>query len=69
MSYYPDGVDHLHQRIRGRCLSVFWTSRAKALITEHRAAVWAIAEALMAERALNSEQIDTNVERNTCRIT
>jgi hypothetical protein len=28
-------------------------------ITEHRAAVWAIAEALMVERSLNSEQIDT----------
>jgi hypothetical protein len=37
----------------------FGAAEAKALIIEHRAAVWAIAEALMIERTLNSEQIDT----------
>ena len=37
----------------------FGLAEAKALIIEHRAAVWAIAEALMVERTLNSEQIDT----------
>jgi hypothetical protein len=35
----------------------FGAAEAKALIIEHRAAVWAIAEALI-ERTLNSEQID-----------
>jgi hypothetical protein len=37
----------------------FGLAEAKALVTEHRAAVWAIAEALMIERTLNSDQIDT----------
>jgi hypothetical protein len=37
----------------------FGLAEAKALIEQHRAAVWAIAEALMVERTLNSEQIDT----------
>jgi hypothetical protein len=37
----------------------FGLVEAKALITEHRAAVWAIAEALMIHRTLDAEQIDT----------
>jgi hypothetical protein len=37
----------------------FGLAEAKALITEHRAAVWAIAEALMVHRTLDNEQIDT----------
>jgi hypothetical protein len=37
----------------------FGLAEAKALITEHRAAVWAIAEALMVHRTLDAEQIDT----------
>jgi hypothetical protein len=37
----------------------FGAEEAKALIIEHRAAVLAIAEALMIERTLNAEQIDT----------
>jgi hypothetical protein len=37
----------------------FGLAEAKALIIEHRAAVWAIAEPLMVERTLNSEQIGT----------
>jgi len=36
----------------------FGLAEAKALITEHRAAVWAIAEALMVHRTLNAQQID-----------
>jgi hypothetical protein len=36
----------------------FGLAEAKALIEQHRAAVWAIAEALMIQRTLNSEQID-----------
>jgi hypothetical protein len=36
----------------------FGLAEAKALITEHRAAVWAIAEALMIRRTLGSAQID-----------
>jgi hypothetical protein len=36
----------------------FGLAEAKALIEQHRAAVLAIAEALMVERTLNSEQID-----------
>ena len=37
---------------------LFGLAEAKALILQHRAAVIAIAEALMIERTLNSEQID-----------
>jgi hypothetical protein len=40
------------------CYLAFGLAEAKALVTQHRAAVWAIAEALMIERTLNSEQID-----------
>jgi hypothetical protein len=36
----------------------FGLAEAKALIIEHRAAVWAIAEALMDHRTLDAEQID-----------
>jgi hypothetical protein len=36
----------------------FGLAEVKALIEQHRAAVWAIAEALMIQRTLNSEQID-----------
>ena len=36
----------------------FGLAEAKALVEQHRAAVLAIAEALMLERTLNSEQID-----------
>jgi hypothetical protein len=38
---------------------LFGLAEAKALIVQHRTAVLAIAEALMIERTLNSEQIDT----------
>jgi hypothetical protein len=37
----------------------FGTEEAKSLILQHRAAVLAIAEALMIERTLNAERIDT----------
>jgi hypothetical protein len=37
---------------------LFGLAEAKALIQQHRAAVLAIAEALMVERTLNAEQID-----------
>jgi hypothetical protein len=37
----------------------FGLAEAKALIVQHRAAVLAIAQALLIERTLNSEQIDT----------
>jgi hypothetical protein len=36
----------------------FGLAEAKALVEQHRAAVWAIAEALMVHRTLDSTQID-----------
>jgi hypothetical protein len=39
----------------------FGLAEAKALILQHRAAVLAIAEALMIERTLNVEQIDASI--------
>src|SRR6202041_1833278 len=60
MSAYPDGVNHLHKRSHDRCLSGVRACRGQALITEHRAAVLAIAEALMIRRTLDDPQeIDT----------
>jgi hypothetical protein len=40
------------------CYLAFGLAEAKALVIEHRAAVWAIAESLMVHRTLDSTQID-----------
>ena len=60
MSAYPDGVIVCSSEAAIDAYLAFGLAEAKALVNEHRAAVLAIAEALMIRRTLDDPQeIDT----------